>query len=56
MDNTALVENLAIYREDFGELDDYNEFNDEGHSFEQRGMLDNTEENTGEMQMQYQFE
>ena len=52
MVNTALVENMAIYGEDFGELDDYN---DEGHSFEQRGMLDNTEENTGEMQMQYQF-
>ena len=47
-DNTALVENIASYGEDFGEFGDYN---DEGNSFEHRGMQDNTEENTGEMHL-----
>ena len=40
MENTAMVENIVSYGEDFGELDDYNE---EGNSFEQSGMQDNTE-------------
>ena len=48
METTALIENIAIYGEDSEDFDDHN---DKGHSLEQRGMQDNKEENTGEMQM-----